>query len=563
MTISGDNFGWFMGDYTKDTNTYLKLLVPNSLLLFTLPVSAYQGSPQNYTDYWKTFLFLSQNNNMLLRAFYKVDNTSISKTISSFGSYNDNSTLTLSFSGVFQPYFAYKINVNGVVCNIIEISPVSIGCTVSNMTRYPTENLYAYISSVIQNYTRILVDLNNYPLINAVSNVTTSGGAITLYGYYGPNINSVGVTINGRACSIFNDTYLPSLISCSIKGQLSPGMANITVRVNEKIYSSTSILEIQSVKNVDCGSNDGCNGNGVCQMGRCACTNPGYTGFYCESPVGNDTIVLPINQDPGAYLNGSQSEFQFNMVAIQELNARGGVEYELRPQWAYSAQKGSPMSTYTYTMVNQSNETSVNITVILTHSTEEYTVNFAGHDTLYPPNSIKMTVYINGWQYSSNLNTLRVLFVKQHTLQTSACSGSNVGYDEFSGNMEYIKISGATGSYYGRFLPYGLSDGRICFSKNELVNTTDDNRAFFGINLPQCRSCVIDPYFTSLTEVSGDHCSRNKAAWYIILPSVVGGVLVLTLAAGVTVLILKKFRQKKESKNISDKMQRVFGQASA
>ncbi|GAM28003.1 hypothetical protein SAMD00019534_111790 [Acytostelium subglobosum LB1] len=407
--------------------------------------------------------------------------------------------------------------------------------------------------------------------------VRINGRFDTLFNY--------NATIDGAECTILNitDTFITCLVTSPIEvtnylkgilwskyqpfnfnpytqvpGQLAVGYANITIINDDHIFTSNSLLEIVTGSPVvDCGVGIPCNGNGVCGPdGVCDCYD-GFGGYYCESRLSPGVIILPNNTSPDVViLTNVSSLFQFNIIAVQELDYNGVMVKELLTNdWDYNTTTNTSLIVHEY--LQQSGSVAVRVEII--QFLKSYSIDFAGTTNKYSSDQLKLTVSIDGWTYQSILNTLRVVFQHNSNLNESGdgCVSPQVELGTVSGpggdSLRYVKIVNASSgvAYYGHFLPYALSDGRPAISRTMIINSTADS-TLLGITLPQCTSCIIDPDFSVLLSVDnsggvGGRCqvtSKSKT-WIIIVAVVGGGVLLAGTILGIFMLIRKrnKFRQ--------------------
>ncbi|GAM27524.1 hypothetical protein SAMD00019534_107000 [Acytostelium subglobosum LB1] len=249
------------------------------------------------------------------------------------------------------------------------------------------------------------------------------------------------------------------------------------------------------------------------------------------------------------------------MASIQELDQIGNYNYTLDPPPFHTAI----------------------VTALFESSTIQRTVPFAGHSYTYPANSLKLTVYINGWQFKSNLNTLRAVFATQfgndrHAVPTpTPCSGgashsgdntdpSFIGLD--GDNLQFVKLIKDNVTFFGRFLPYVMANDRAATSRNELINQTNLD-AFIGINMPQCDKCLIDPDFSVLINPkNGDgsdsaDCNHSPpssnqfAKWKIATIAVILGVVALAVVVGAAIFIKHRAKSNAQRATMSMRIQEL------
>ncbi|GAM26205.1 hypothetical protein SAMD00019534_093800 [Acytostelium subglobosum LB1] len=155
----------------------------------------------------------------------------------------------------------------------------------------------------------------------------------------------------------------------------------------------------------------------------------------------------------------------------------------------------------------------------------------------------------------SNLNSLRIVFTTSGvSAPQSTCDGVS---ENQSNSLEYIKVSFNGTTFYGRFLQYAISDGRPSYSRNEIINTSKD-LTYFGIHLPQCQQCIVDPNFSALVSNGLDDndvlCPRSEEGfqtWKIVTIVVVLGAFVIAASLG-TILFVKRYRHHVRERKIME-----------
>ncbi|GAM24562.1 hypothetical protein SAMD00019534_077370 [Acytostelium subglobosum LB1] len=511
LTITGDRLGYGLpGDFSPSN---LQMIVPHKV--FLLPVTGESGSMNiTFSNTANIKYTIAWGNNVTI--------------INDVYARNFNRTLYVTVTGNFFTTYTMAVTngVNSRPCTIVEKSNTSMSCMVelkNPVNKKRLQRTFIVLTDDLGNVTQHTFNVRNYPVVALSTTIPTSGGNVTLYGFFGPiMIKASSVMINDVPCNV-TDKLLGRLF-CTIRGGLPVGPANLTVTVGNLVFNSSMLVTIvPDVIPNDCGPKDGCNGNGKCLIDTtkiCSC-NEGFSGYYCESKVLN-TTSFNVHQNltiPSAVLSSNDAEFDFNIYAVQELDALGNVVFSLpTTNWTSNTTTNGNIVTKFYTLDSGAdNSSSLVINVQLDISNETRTILFAGQYNTYPANTLKMTVMINDWDYESNLNTIRVLFNSpfQNLTGCERTSDSGVGVDQYYQSLQYLKIKKGDIAFYGRFLDIALSDGRPTKAINQIINSTSDSM-IVGINLPQCSQCVIDPDFSVLVAVSnpnnGDGCAEGSSS---------------------------------------------------
>ncbi|GAM28949.1 hypothetical protein SAMD00019534_121250 [Acytostelium subglobosum LB1] len=396
-----------------------------------------------------------------------------------------------------------------------------------------------------------------YPLVTSINEVTETQPHVTIYGNFGSfNINNN------------ND-------STSIK----PGLANITIDIDGSIYTSTKDLNIVPLVIEDqCGDHSLCSGNGYCYKRRCVCSK-GYGGFICESQINQESKILPDDSLPSAVITSTTERFDISIVSIQELDYNDHIVKDvLTPSWTPIIPINQSIHQYSF---KHDGYIEVIATLQTTTNMSIQTI-FAGTAITLDTNTLKVSIAINGWRYRSNLNTLRVVMkVDSEYQHIKSCIEPSLtnGTSPYDNNLQFIRLNYNGSALYGSFLPVGLSDGRPFYSFNQLINVSSSSPAgthgnstsstsYIGINMPQCRQCVIDPNFNILVDhadgSSNTACLDAQSAtsisfdtWKIVTIVVVCGVALAATITGAIVYFKRNANVKLERKRIETRLKQL------
>ncbi|EGG15922.1 hypothetical protein DFA_09593 [Cavenderia fasciculata] len=566
--LTGHMLGW--GHYT---NMYsLVPIIPNKILTFDY------GSAPVAGPVWSlnvNFSFDLSRQLSFLEAGIQFDSLTIVKgsqgmTVFKFAMRFVNSYLSHNLYLGDTPCAFQDIVDMTVVCSNVTLSSGSFSVTMANEYNIVSSNGWYYNSS--------------YPYISAAGFDKNETKVLSIYGEFGQYFHRLAILLNDTIdCSIFE--YNSTFINCSLPSIPNPGLANLTILVDNMEYHSSNVLYFPAAKNSSSTPDQQCPNNcfnrGKCANGICICDDPLYNPVdNCLTKYTNTTpIIDPTKPTTSFDIDGV--DFQFEMVSIQELDIDDTIINELiTNNWNSTINSNDNNNSNTTNSTNttitdvsafyQLNTTNneqfskSNITASISFSSKSRVVEFGTQSLNIPPSSIKLTVSINNWNYSSSLSTLRIVFrtiLNNQQFATLDCGETqeidSLQFDSLSSSLQYLRVVKDNVQFNGRFIDYVLSDGRESFSQTTVINqtsiSTNTTSTLIGVSMPQCRSCLLDPDFTPLIIDKGtsDDCSNSENGtsdrWRIIVGSVVGGIALVAVAVGATLMILKKKKMSRES----------------
>ncbi|GAM28945.1 hypothetical protein SAMD00019534_121210 [Acytostelium subglobosum LB1] len=541
IEITGKNLGGYFYD-SDDHDSNYNAIVPNYRIKYDPPFP--EGSAN---------IMISKNSSYYRTISWVTDKSTIDGN-NIIAEYSSNlQRLELTIPGIFNTTYNYTINVsNNQQCQVNYISTNLIRCSTTPIQLTQEYPVFVNISSPYLSFNQSIY-INYYPLVTSIPPILANQTNVTIYGNFGYNVtgNDTKVVIDKLNCTVLAITN--SSIVCHLDSTLNAGPANLTISVRGSIYTSSSdLMVVPLVIKDQCGNQSKCHGNGVCVRGQCQCF-ANYGGLTCKSQINPNTVIsLPVVDTPTTMLTSNVSQFNISIVSIQELDQLDHVVKEvLTTSWSRMDYTNGALSINQYNLINKQDDY-LDVIVRLQTSSSLTVIQFAGTNTTLDAHSIKMSMKVNGWRYRSNLNTLRIMVKMDSgfTHQDSACHPSLIkGVNPVDGNLQYVKMNYNGMQFYGSFLPVGLSDGRPFYSLNELINDT-----YFGIHLPQCHLCDIDPNFAMLVDPGNDEehpvlCGVSVvqqddkfSTWKIATIAVVCGVTIIA-AVGVAYVVFKKNKQ--------------------
>ncbi|KAK5576614.1 hypothetical protein RB653_007758 [Dictyostelium firmibasis] len=476
-----------------------------------------------------------------------------------------NSTLITSTIGPDISFLNYKIsfdsssNITGIFhysddpkycnfCNEINgggICNTTIGkCECSNQYQGQTCSIVSqYVSSIIPS--------------------SSEGGLATFFGWFGYNSSEYPqVLIGNKNCPLisFND----SVIIC----QAPPGIGTYDITVNQNSVNYTLKNSYQYyLLNKECPNDCTSKTNGQCNKttGFCHCFINWY-GFDCsiyqnQSPNSPSTNTSIDYNSGNANVTNQETIFQISIYLLLEVDINGQTvkEYKLNNNWVINnnnnnnnnnnSSNNSNDLIYTFVQSIQNNG-SCNITYRIEEIKELKNISFAGIDYSVEGGSIKTTISIENYKYSSNLNTLQLQFKSLATTNENnedydnECNENETTINE-NQQQGYITIKKNAKMLMGRFLNRIISDGRSTFISTSVISKDNDS-IVVAMNLPHCLNCFIDPDYSVLISPefkSSCEDTENKKRWLIPVVVVIPIVSISLIVALSYILYRKNIKK--------------------
>ncbi|EGG22189.1 hypothetical protein DFA_04307 [Cavenderia fasciculata] len=561
IIVDGVNLGWAKNQ--SDITPGISPIIPNTK--FSIPIQGNLTTKQvifsQYYGYNATFNYLNAGVN-IRNLFPKIIFTSMygatNITIGPF-KFVPNVPLYVELDGGAGTHRCYNNTFN----------PTMVDC----VTPVLPSRLYSV--KLKTDYTIASVGLAFYswdaPMIYGISPVQDIGGNITIFGRFGATPLTPKVKIGQVNCSIqsINSTF----IICYVEnGKLSPGIPRLSVDLNGG-YIYSIVIVVQKTKEQICN----CQNGASCVNQICYCKS-GFFGPTCSSVA--SPSAEPLNSDtPNSQIKVGDTVYSFALIGVEELDMDGRVVKSMSiNKWniTNSTIPSDGSTNYIYqpaTLEPPFNLTGFVLNASLTYYPEASSYEFANQVYPLSPNSIKVAVRVDAWPYETTLNTLRLLFVTPIVSQpySNNCNGtdtdSTIVYGGDGASISNLQFHMHGTIFYGRFLPVALSDGRVTTIVNRLVNISSDQIpvATIGIDLPNCRSCLVDPDFSTLIGGSNTNgeCTNtddniDSNTWKIIVGCVVGGAAVVAIVIGTLFYMRRKANFKIMNHNVKMRLQRSF-----
>ncbi|KAN0004441.1 hypothetical protein ACTFIZ_010604 [Dictyostelium cf. discoideum] len=390
--------------------------------------------------------------------------------------------------------------------------------------------------------------------ISAVSPSDTNGGYASIYGWFGNIHIDQQVFIGNKQCiPIYNRSE--SEINC--ESPPGTGLKSVSVIQNSINVTSKDIYQYYS-NDKQCPNHCTSTSNGICNTttGYCNCIGR-WSGYDCSlysNPSGgggSDNGGLPgsnttIDSNTGnTNITNQQTNYQILITKLIEIDFNGNQinEYLLLNKWSIISNNSKTV----YTFIQSIQNDQCNITYTIEEINKDRDVTFAGINFKLTSGSVKMTVSIENYQYSSNLNTLQLQMKSSvNEIQTNEENDCNDDQIEINStpnqdnSLNYIAIKKDAKVLNGRFIDRIESDGISTFMQTVLISKSNDS-IIVGMNLPHCtKKCLLDPDFSVLIspEFIGE-CSDGRKSWFlpVVIAIPIGGVAAIIAAA---IIIYKK-----------------------
>ncbi|EGG15938.1 hypothetical protein DFA_09609 [Cavenderia fasciculata] len=478
-------------------------------------------------------------------------------------------------------------------CTIQSITPTTIVCKVDQMEQPTKSTNYCYGNGQCNATGQCICNSNAYyndcskpyPIISSASYNATNNKIISLNGDFGPyGQSNLSIKINNTLDCTVNSTSQQLIIFQLQLDSLDTNAKDILYlrqpdnggnngTTTTSTGGSTDTPQQQCEKQTS-----NCYGHGVCDInGICQCDKDFNPVDNCFTKFINTTIT-PNTTSPTVSFDIDGIDFQFEVASIQELDLDSNIIKELfisNYTWIVNASTNNITTIVDYqlnttlpsipltnssTDINNILFQSVSVLSTISFSSKPRDIQFGDQQLHINANSIKLSVNVTNWQYSSNLATLRVVFrtiiINNQTVEYD-CNDKQIEpitYDSLS-SLQYLRVIKDDIQFNGRFIDVALSDGRPTYSQTQLISLTqstsndEQSIALIGINLPQCQSCVLDPDFSPLLiDKSNDSGCEKSNTWRIVVGCVVGGAGAIAIA---TASIITYNKIKKRNANIS------------
>ncbi|EAL62269.1 hypothetical protein DDB_G0290285 [Dictyostelium discoideum AX4] len=373
---------------------------------------------------------------------------------------------------------------------------------------------------------------NSKLFLNNIIPTDENGGTTYLYGYFGNTTSNLSIMIGDNDCTNIEQLN-ETLIKCDVgKGS---GFKDVILKDRDLIVHVLNLFQyfkpITTNPPKHCIDNCGAPNNGICTSTGCMCISP-WIGNDCKSKI----ISIP---QPSLNYSNPVTDIQLIDNKVDTKLFRSLVSIvKLRELDFQSKQVNSfTFIEWEYYKINEStsqyksNITNLGLTTFITVTLQwfenETNVVFVNQNIKMNPSSIKYTIEISEYKFSSNLNQLQLVMMASLSINKTNDICSNKEFSETSSgdDSNYLKIQIDDHSLYGRFIKRALIDSiprsidnvPLDSSMNQ-VDSASLSQSYIGISVPFFKKqIIIDPDFSVLLSSSSDSfksessiCSFNK-----------------------------------------------------
>ncbi|KAM9975025.1 hypothetical protein ACTFIW_008499 [Dictyostelium discoideum] len=422
-----------------------------------------------------------------------------------------------------------------------------------------------------------ITDFNLLLILNNIDPTDENGGATYLYGYFGITTSNLSIMIGDNDCTNIEQLN-ETLIKCDVgKGF---GFKDVILKDRDLIVHVLNLFQyfkpITTNPPKRCIDDCGAPNNGICTSTGCACISP-WIGNDCKSkiiliPQPSLNYSSPVTDIP-LIDNKEDTKLFRSLISIVKLRELDFQSKQVNSftfiEWEYYKINEST-NQYKSNITNLGLTTFINVT--LQWFENETNVVFANQNIKMNPSSIKYTIEISEYKFSSNLNQLQLVMMASMSVNKTNDICSNKEFSETSGgdDSNYLKIQIDDHSLYGRFIKRALIDSiprpidnvPLDSSMNQ-VDSASLSQSYIGISIPYFKKqIIIDPDFSVLLSSSSDSvnsessiCSFNKKSKFsggLISAIVLCGFFIF---ASLVAMVVYSYYKKRYDRNIVNEIQ--------
>ncbi|KAN0040816.1 hypothetical protein ACTFIV_003352 [Dictyostelium citrinum] len=414
---------------------------------------------------------------------------------------------------------------------------------------------------------------NNRINLDSIDPTDENGGTTYLYGYFGNTTSNLFILVGDSKCNNIQQIN-ETLIQCEVV----PGTGfkdvllqdrDLIVKI-EKLFQYFVPITTNSPKQClnDCG---GPNRGKCLASSGCSCISP-WIGNDCMSKL----VVIPQPStnysDPSTeipILDTSNNEIEnklfislISIVKLREIdiNSKEVTSFTFK-EWEFN-KVNSETSKYKIDFTNSGLTTT--ITVTLQWFNNESTIEFGNQVIKMNPSSIKYTIEISEYKFTSKLNQLQLIMKASISVNKTdeICSDKEFGETSNGDDSNYLKVQVDNHSLYGRFIKRALIDSiprsvdnvQLDSSMNT-INSAYQSQSFIGISVPFFKKqIIIDPDFSLLvgspSKSENSICISNDSNSFSntkIAAIVIGGFLGI---ATISTIATYSYYKKKHDRNV-------------
>ncbi|EGG15086.1 hypothetical protein DFA_09909 [Cavenderia fasciculata] len=441
-----------------------------------------------------------------------------------------------------------RFGTNGIALSIYGITD-----NYNNMVGYTSSQLYSMGLPFAINSSLSTASLAT-PVILTTS-FSSGSGKLIARGYgFGDN-STCTISINyGNGYIVDQSPVMvsPILFIIDVGSALTDRIPSFTVKVNVSGIESNQV----TVYNMDYQTLvclGGCSGNGNCTSYGCVCRE-GWFGPAC-SAVEMDSKIEFDNDSPTLTLVGPDSTAQVAIVGVREMGEDSDEiihQYNCAGNWSTTIESSEKLF---YSCQLYPSSTTLNVTIEQFSQSE--TREFAGETIEIPQHSVKYTIQLDYYPFSSSDNTLLVLFnMSINSKSSDVCSTKLEGISP-GNQLQWATLYVDSDILYAKFINVGLIDGSSLPISTLLVKGGDGGNnqspsfisSLVGIEIPNYQSvAIVDPIFQHLQETNPDnyhsfYCTiDNQGLSTSQIGGIMVGIILFCMIVLFSALYFEKFR---------------------
>ncbi|KAN0040610.1 hypothetical protein ACTA71_008948 [Dictyostelium dimigraforme] len=412
-------------------------------------------------------------------------------------------------------------------------------------------------------------------ILDSIDPTDGNGGTTLLYGYFGNTTSNLYIQIGDIQCNNIRQIN-QSLIQCDIG--VGSGFKDVLlqdrdlkVKVNNLFQYFVPITPNPPKQCIDnCGGPD----QGLCLSSGCSCISP-WIGNDCKSKIvfipqpstnySDPSTSIPLFDTTNNTNNQIENRLFITLISIVKLRELDFNSNEINSftfkEWEYY-KINNETSQYKTNFINLGLTT--NITITLQWFNNDSTIEFGNQIINMNPSTIKYTVEISEYKFSSKLNQLQLIMKASISVNKTdeICSDKDFGETSNGDNSNYLKIQVDNHSLYGRFIKRALIDSIPRSIDNvqldssmKIIDSASLSQSYIGISVPYFkRNIVLDPDFSLLvgSSPSSDNsiCSFNNSNNFSntkIAAIVIGGFVGI---ASISTIVIYGYYKTKHDRNV-------------
>ncbi|GAM25734.1 hypothetical protein SAMD00019534_089090 [Acytostelium subglobosum LB1] len=306
-------------------------------------------------------------------------------------------------------------------------------------------------------------------------------------------------------------------------------------------------------KNYFCPNN--CSGNGDCVDQNCMCLT-GFAGPTCNLTLDQVKVDMNYKEDMSTAILGVSNganltkdtlsvSYHISIVSILEMSYTDTVVNNITLNWKLASSSANSTK-YTISNMDGIQDASNTITLTIDKFMDGGQTTWANKTFNFQPNTVKYTVSFDGYNFTSQLNYIQIIF---ETVSMGDCAqqqNENITWGAASlQDMHYFVIPQHQIQCYGRFPTSVISDGRILALSNKIISSKEPVQIATTVPFFK-KSAMIDPDFSVLVSYSQTNGNDGQCQVKVdgmkpyVIPLIVVGCVIFVAIIGVVLYMSLK-----------------------